>query len=332
MDKIIEARELTKYYDGNLAVDDINLEIPRGEAFGLLGPNGAGKTTTVLMLTTLLKQSGGKASVCGFDIAKEARGVRKHISYVPQGLAVDDALTARESLELFGSLYGIPPAKRKQRMDYFLEFFELSMVADNPAATYSGGMKRKLELAQALIHQPEVVFLDEPTIGLDVTARHKIWEFILRLKEEKKVTFFITTHYMDEAAVLCDRVAIITKGKIVCSGSPSTLSSQIGGDVIRIRIEKEDVEKASEALEGMEKIKSKKCIKTELELIVEEGDKFLPEVMQVLTSKEITINSVLMKQAGLDEVFIKYTDDTEESPSPKEARKHKKIIRKLMRG
>ncbi|WP_292390489.1 ABC transporter ATP-binding protein [Methanosarcina sp. UBA5] len=223
---MIEIRKLSRYFGNLTAVDNLDLDV-ENEIFGLLGPNGAGKSTTVMMLTTLLKPSSGTAKVCGYDIGKESKKVRSKISYVPQDMAVDRKLTGRENVLLYAKLYGIP--NRDSMVDEVIEMMGLSDRAGDLVATYSGGMRRRLELAQALVHEPEVLFLDEPTLGLDVSGRKKIWEHIRMLKAEG-MTIFMTTHYLEEAEKYCNRVAIIDKGKIAVVGSPENLISSIGED------------------------------------------------------------------------------------------------------
>jgi len=220
----IETQGLTRNYGDLCAVDSLDLQVGT-EIFGLLGPNGSGKTTTVLMLTTLLRPTGGQATVCGHDVVKEAGAVREMISYVPQEMAVDVKLTGRENVRLFARLYGVPD--RERRIDEVLSVMDLSSRADDRVKTYSGGMRRRLELAQALVHEPRVLFLDEPTIGLDVAGRKKIWEHITSLRRSG-MTIFVTTHYMDEADHSCDRVAILDRGRVVALDSPSQLKSRSG--------------------------------------------------------------------------------------------------------
>jgi ABC-2 type transport system ATP-binding protein len=220
---LIETKKLSRSFVNLVAVDNLDLDVGN-EIFGLLGPNGAGKSTTVMMLTTLLKPSSGTAKVCGYDIVKDSKKVRSKISYVPQDMAVDRKLTGRENVLLYAKLYGIP--NRNSKVDEVLEMMGLSSRASDLVATYSGGMRRRLELAQALVHEPEVLFLDEPTIGLDVSGRNKIWEHIRMLKAEG-MTIFMTTHYLEEAEKYCNRVAIIDKGKIVVIGAPENLTNSI---------------------------------------------------------------------------------------------------------
>lgn len=223
---MIEIKKLSRAFGNLIAVDNLDLDVGN-EIFGLLGPNGAGKSTTVMMLTTLLKPSSGNAKVCGYDIERDSKKVRSKISYVPQDMAVDRKLTGRENVLLYAKLYGIP--NRNSKVEEVLEMMELSDRASDLVATYSGGMRRRLELAQALVHKPEVLFLDEPTLGLDVSGRKKIWEHIRMLKAEG-MTIFMTTHYLEEAEKYCNRVAIIDKGRIAVVGTPENLISSIGKD------------------------------------------------------------------------------------------------------
>ena len=221
---MIEARGLVKKYGDNMAVKGLDLSVDN-EIYGLLGPNGSGKTTTVNMLTSMLTITDGTASVCGFDVKKDPQKVRECISYVPQDMAVDIRLTGRESVELFAKLYGIRDrAERKRRVNEVLEIMNLTDRADEYAKKYSGGMRRRLELAQALVHDPKVLFLDEPTVGLDVASRRSIWEYIVKLRDSG-VTIFVTTHQMDEAERYCDRVGILKKGVLVAEGKPNDLTS-----------------------------------------------------------------------------------------------------------
>ncbi|MCK4938629.1 MAG: ATP-binding cassette domain-containing protein [Methanosarcinales archaeon] len=223
---MIEINNLTKDFGKLCAVDHIDLNV-ENEIFGLLGPNGAGKSTTVMMLTTLLKPSSGHARVCGYDVVKSAKKVRESISYVPQDMAVDIKLTGRENVMLYANLYGV--SDRNRRVDGVLELMGLEERTNDLVRTYSGGMRRRLELAQALVHEPDVLFLDEPTIGLDVAARKNIWEHILSLKKQG-MTIFMTTHYMEEADKYCNRVAIIDKGSIVAVDSPRNMKLSLGAN------------------------------------------------------------------------------------------------------
>ena len=228
MPQAIETRELTRRFGTVTAVDALSLAVRPGEVFGLLGPNGAGKTTTIKMLITLLPPTSGSATVSGYDVTGDQRLVRRSIGYVSQLLSSDGALSARENLDISGRLYHIPSAERRERMDDALAFMGLADVADNLVRTYSGGMVRRLEIAQAMLHQPQVLFLDEPTVGLDPTARRAVWEHIRRLRDREGTTILLTTHYMDEAAELCERVGIMHLGKLVALGTPESLAAEVG--------------------------------------------------------------------------------------------------------
>jgi len=224
----VEIKNLTKKFGKFVAVDDLSLEIKEGQLFGLLGPNGAGKTTTISMLATLLNPTSGSAKICGHDVKKDRDMVRKSIGIVFQDQSLDDELTGRENMNLHGMLYGLNKAKRGERIKELLGLVELKDKADNVVKSYSGGMKRRLEIARGLMHHPKVLFLDEPTIGLDPQTRRRIWNYIKDLNKKENITLILTTHYMDEADVLCDEVAIIDNGKIVALDSPENLKKKIG--------------------------------------------------------------------------------------------------------
>jgi ABC-2 type transport system ATP-binding protein len=225
---IIETRDLVKRFDEVLALDRLTLNIARGCIYGLLGPNGAGKSTTIKILTTLLEPSSGSARVAGYDVVREPLQVRRHIGYVPQLLSADGALTARENLQLSAKLYGLPSALRAERIDEALAFAGLHDVADRLVRTYSGGMVRRLEIAQATVHRPQVLFLDEPTIGLDPVARKTVWERLLQLRQTSGLTILITTHDMEEADILCDELAILHCGRLAVQGEPQSLKRSVG--------------------------------------------------------------------------------------------------------
>jgi len=229
-DAVIVTTALTRRYDALVAVDGLDLEVRRGVIFGLLGPNGAGKTTTIKMLTTLLPPTSGTAWVAGFEVAARPRDVRRRIGYVPQMVSADGALTARENLVLSAKLYRIPRAERRARIDAALEFMGLAAAADALVRTYSGGMIRRLELAQAMLHQPAVLFLDEPTIGLDPLARRAVWERLEELQDRQGTTILISTHDMEEADALCDELAIMHRGRVASRGTPAELKGRIGPD------------------------------------------------------------------------------------------------------
>lgn len=302
---IVEAVELTKIYNGRIvAVNKISFSVERGEIFGFLGPNGAGKTTTINILTTLLKPTSGRAMVSGFDVVTQPNLVRSKIGLVPQDIAVDDDLTGRENLMLQAKLYHVPGHEAKKRIDEVLELVGLSEAADRRVSTYSGGMRRRLEIAGALIHRPEVLFMDEPTLGLDVNVRNVIWDYIKLLRNEYEMTIFLTTHYMDEADKLCDRIAIIDEGKIKALDKPSNLKNMLGGDIIEISLEDKASESTFSNLDFVKKtiIRDNKVI-----LTVREGERALPQIIGYLLQKGTKISSVQLKKPSLDEVFLSIT-------------------------
>ena len=224
----IRIEGLTRCFGDLVAVDHLNLSIPAGQIFGLLGPNGAGKTTTIKMLTTLLPPTEGNALVAGFDVHRQSRDVRRSIGYVPQLLSADGGLTGRENLMVFARLYGVPGRDRRERIQQAIEMIGLTEMADTLVRQYSGGMIRRLEIAQAILHRPVVLFLDEPTVGLDPVARRAVWDHVKELKARFGTTILLTTHYMEEADALCDRVAIMHQGKVVAEGSPMQLKAEAG--------------------------------------------------------------------------------------------------------
>jgi ABC-2 type transport system ATP-binding protein len=230
MNNIIEIKNLVKKFDNFTAVNDVSLEVKEGEIFAFLGPNGAGKTTTIKILTTLLRATSGEAIINGFDVNKDKNNVRRSFGIVFQDPSLDDELTAYENLEFHGSLYGLPKKQRRERIEEMLNFVELWDRRKNFVKTFSGGMKRRLEIARGLIHLPKILFLDEPTIGLDPQTRNHIWSYIKNLNKEKGLTVFLTNHYMEEAEKVADRVAIIDKGKIVAQGTPVELMKQTSTD------------------------------------------------------------------------------------------------------
>jgi ABC-2 type transport system ATP-binding protein len=229
---ILETEALTRRFGTLTAVDALTISVDAGEAFGLLGPNGAGKTTAIKMLTTLLPPTSGKARVAGFDITRQAASVRRMIGYVPQALSVDGSLTGYENLLIFAKLYDIPRKERKTRLRDALAFMGLSDAADKLVREYSGGMIRRLEIAQSTLHRPPVLFLDEPTVGLDPLARKAVWEHVERLRDDYGTTIVLTTHYMEEADSLCSRVAIMHLGKVAVIGTPEELKTSIGGGTL----------------------------------------------------------------------------------------------------
>ena len=321
---IIEVKNLTKKFNGLTVVDDVSFAVNKGEIFGFLGPNGAGKSTTINMLSTILPVTDGEAFINDFSILSQRDDVRKSIGLVFQDPSLDDRLTAEENLRFHAKLYGVPNDKFQKRKQEVLELVDLWDRRSDIVKNFSGGMKRRLEIARGLLHYPAVLFLDEPTIGLDPQTRAHLWDYILRLKREKEITIFMTTHYMNEAEY-CDRIAIIDHGKIVASGTPRELKKQVGGDVISMA-SKQKMELKKELEERYKKeVKEKGGF---LQVEVEDGEKFLPRLFNELTAK---IDSIELRNPTLDDVFLSLTGRAirEEKASDKEhIRQHMKMRRR----
>ena len=316
--KAIEIKNLVKEFDGIKAVDDISVEIEYGEIFALLGPNGAGKTTTISILATLLKPTSGKAKVNGYDVVKQAAKVRHSIGIVFQDPSLDDRLTARENLEIHGRLYHMKRDERKKRIKEVLKMVELEGRANSLVKTFSGGMRRRLEIARGLMHKPRILFLDEPTLGLDPQTRRHIWDYIEKLRREG-VTVLLTTHYMEEADHLADRIAIIDKGKVVALGSPSELKDSIGGDIIKIKCNDENKMIELLSSNGFDAM----MVDEEVITKARKAEKEIPKIFML--AKEIEIKSIMYKEPSLEDVFIHYTGKAyrEEGMDEKEAIKMK---------
>jgi len=315
-EEIIKAEGLTKIFNHNLvAVDHVNFEVKRGEIYGFLGPNGAGKTTTINMLITILKPTEGKASVLGFDIAKQNYNVRNVIGVVPQEYTADEDLTGLENILLCSDMYGIPRRVARERAMDLLKLVELTDFKDKRVQTFSGGMRRRLELACGLINRPKILFLDEPTLGLDVQTRTATWNYIRKLKQEYGMTLFMTTHYLEEADSLCDRVAIIDHGKIVVVGKPEDLKHSLGGDIITIGI-KENVD-VSELISKVENVKEVKKENGSYRIKAEYGEVTAPFIIETLRKKGYTVAKLSLTEPTLNEVYLEYTGksmrDAEES-------------------
>jgi len=300
---VIQLYDLKKYFKEVKAVDGVNFSINQGEVFGLLGPNGAGKTTILNILCTLLNPTSGTATVCNHDIKKDKDAVRRSIGIVFQDPSLDDQLTAGENLDLHGRLYHIPKKIRKQKMEELLELVELSDKKKVLVKTFSGGMKRRLEIARGLLHQPKVLFLDEPTLGLDPQTRRHIWEYIERLNRDTKVTIILTTHYMDEADTLCSRIAIIDQGRISAIDTPSGLKMEIGGEVISIKTE-------DEFYPEQPWIKNVNRHDGYIHLTVEEADQKLSLLIKLAQEQGITIDSITIHKPTLEDVFLHFTGKT----------------------
>jgi ABC-2 type transport system ATP-binding protein len=318
MATVIEVKDLVKVYNHTIrAVDGISFEVQEGEVFGFLGPNGAGKTTTISMLTTLLKPTSGEAMIMGMDVARNSTKVRNIIGLVPQELTVDDDLSGRENMMLQATLYNVPQKEAVERIDELLHLVKLEDSADRMVKTYSGGMRKRLELAEGLIHRPKILFLDEPTLGLDVQTRATMWEHIRDLKEKHHMTVFMTTHYLEEADSLCDRIGIIDMGRIMALDTPATLKKSLGGDVLQIKIAGEtDVTPIIQSVGGVIEIKREK---DQYRVKVTNGETLLPSILKALTDSGAVVTSVSLERPNMDQVFLEYTGrslrDAEQSGS-----------------
>lgn len=305
---VIETHQLTRKFEALVAVDNISIKVMMGELFGLLGPNGAGKTTLISMLSTMIPPSQGTASVWGNDVKARPSKVRQDIGVVFQGTTLDDRLTAGENLDLHGRLYGLPKNIRKQRIKEVLELVELSDKADVIVKTFSGGMMRRLEIARGLMHHPKVLFLDEPTLGLDPQTRNHIWEYIGRLNREENVTIMLTTHYMEEADHLCDRIAIIDKGKIVALDTPENLKDALGGDVIILSAESEALaSRLSMYYKTNGSTSSVTLNQNNIFITIKDGAHMIPHVLRIANDAGISIESVDLHHPTLDDVFLAHT-------------------------
>ena len=299
---IIRVKNLRKIFNHEIkAVDGISFEIKEREIFGFLGPNGAGKTTTINILCALIKPTEGEAKICEYDVIKQPEEVRKCMGIVFQDMSLDDRLTARENLELHARLYGVPKSERKKRIDEVMELVELKDRENSIVKTFSGGMKRRLELARGLIHHPKVLFLDEPTLGLDPQTRKHIWDYILKLKKEKGITIFLTTHYMEEADELCDRIAIVDHGKIIALDKPKNLKDGLGGDTIILDLEDEDIKKAKKIF------KNSRIFDGQLFLSVKNAGKEIKRILEIASKNKINVIEVNVRKPTLNDVFLSLT-------------------------
>jgi ABC-2 type transport system ATP-binding protein len=302
----IQVEQLVRKFGDFTAVNEVTFEVKPGEIFGFLGPNGAGKSTTISMLCTLLRPTSGRAAVNGYDIAAQPGAVRQSIGIIFQDPSLDDRLTGLENLRFHAMLYGVPDKVFRSRSAELLDIVELANKADQVVRSYSGGMKRRLEIARGLLHRPKVLFLDEPTIGLDPQTRRHIWEYVLKLREQEGVTVFMTTHYMDEAEN-CDRIAIIDHGEIVALDTPAGLKGLVGGDIVTVR--SADNGRALEKLRALDSATARLGPDGEVVVEVAQGDQFIPHMMAHLadSGSPVAVQSVNLRRPTLEDVFIKLT-------------------------
>lgn len=303
---IVKVVNLSKCFGNLKAVDNVSFEVKEGEIFGFLGPNGAGKTTTINMLTTLLKPTSGNAVVCGFDIAKHANEVRRNVGVVPQEYTADEDMSGIGNILLCADLYGIPRSDSKLHAEELLKLVELQDSGKKKVSTYSGGMRRRLELACGLINYPKLLFLDEPTLGLDVQTRAAVWKYIKTLKEDYHMTLFMTTHYLEEADSLCDRIAIIDHGHIIKIGSPEELKESVGGDIIVVDVKELEPDISADILKIslVKEVKKKDGV---YRIKVSLGEEASPQITDLIRSKGLHATRVSLMKPTLDEVYLELT-------------------------
>jgi ABC-2 type transport system ATP-binding protein len=320
MPAVIDVSDLRKTYgDGTEALRGISFSVDEGEFFGFLGPNGAGKSTTIKILITLLRATGGRALVFGFDIATDATAIRTLIGYAAQEVGVDDELTGRENLELQGKLYHLDPPTLRKRVAELLELVDLGQDADRMAGSYSGGMRKRLDLATGLIHRPQLLFLDEPTTGLDPQNRAGIWAYLEELNKREGLSIFLTTHYLEEADRLCDRLAIIDHGSIIASGSPASLKAELGGDVISLTFGRDGVQARERAAGILAEVAAVSNVRQEdgkLLLTAEHGGQSLPLILRTLDAAGVEVADLTLSRPTLDDVFLKYTGERIREDTP----------------
>ena len=301
----IETHQLSKNYGKITALDGLSLNIDRGEVFCLLGPNGAGKTTAISILCTIVSPTAGTATVNGFNILKQPDKVRRSIGIVFQDPSIDDRLTGRENMQLHATLYDIPSVKSRKRIDELLNLVSLNDRADAPMKTYSGGMKRRLELARGLLHRPQVLFLDEPTLGLDPQTREHLWTYISDLVKKEEITVILTTHYMEEAERLCSRVGIIDFGRIKVIDSPDSLKASLTGDVVTILTEQMD--EFTDRLQDLNIASNVEKRDGYIRFSVKDADQQIPQLVEIASSLNISIKSISVHKPTLNDVFLHYT-------------------------
>lgn len=303
----VEVEKLTKCFGEFCAVKELSFTVGHGEVFGLLGPNGAGKSTLIRMLTTLVPPTSGTARILGFDITRAANQVRQSIGVIPQAMTSDMDLSAEENMSIFAKLYGIPREKRRRTIQELLAAVDLSQWADKPVKMFSGGMRRRLEIARGLVHEPKIFFLDEPTTGLDPVSRVAVWEMLSKLKRERDLTILVTTHYMDEADKLCDRIAIVDHGNLVALDSPLKLKASIPGKNV-LEVSFSDVPPNwTQVLQGLAEVAEVKAVDHVFRISSHNGPRTTVELVEAARQAGVTVTSLSVQSTTLDDVFVHYT-------------------------
>ena len=325
---------LSKRFQKFKALDNISFQIEEGEIFGFLGPNGAGKSTTMMILTTLLKPTSGNASVQGFDVVTQAKKVRENIGFVQQEIGVDEYLTGRENLIFQSSIRQMPKEKVQPRIDEVISLVELEEKQNEAAITYSGGMRKRLDIACGLLHRPKVLFLDEPTVGLDIQTRRKIWEYIRKIHKEFDMTLFVSTHYMEEADKLCDRVGIIDYGKIQVIDTPEIMKNAMGSDMISFSLI-DGIAKQDELINRIQQIEFvNQVTKKQGEVTIKSSQcsEVIPKIFQTTSEMNIEIDSLSLNKPTLDDVFISYTGHNLRDDTTQKLNKRKEFNLNRRRG
>ena len=330
----IKVDSLSKHFQKFKAVDNISFQIEQGEIFGFLGPNGAGKSTTMMILTTLLKPTSGNASVQGFDVVTQAKKVRENIGFVQQEIGVDEYLTGRENLIFQSRISQMPKEKVNSRIDEVISLVELEEKQNEAAITYSGGMRKRLDIACGLIHRPKVLFLDEPTVGLDIQTRRKIWEYIRKIHKEFEMTLFVSTHYMEEADKLCDRVGIIDYGKIQVIDTPEIMKNTMGNDMISFSLI-DGIAKQDELINRIEQIEFVNQVtrkQGEITIKSSQCSEVIPKIFQTTSEMNVEIDSLSLNKPTLDDVFISYTGHNLRDDTTQKLNKRKEFNLNRRRG
>ena len=330
----IKVDSLSKHFQKFKAVDNISFQIEQGEIFGFLGPNGAGKSTTMMILTTLLKPTSGNASVQGFDVVTQAKKVRENIGFVQQEIGVDEYLTGRENLIFQSRISQMPKEKVQSRIDEVISLVELEEKQNEAAITYSGGMRKRLDIACGLIHRPKVLFLDEPTVGLDIQTRRKIWEYIRKIHKEFEMTLFVSTHYMEEADKLCDRVGIIDYGKIQVIDTPEIMKNAMGSDMISFSLI-DGIAKQDELINRIKQIEFVNQVtrkQGEITIKSSQCSEVIPKIFQTTSEMNIEIDSLSLNKPTLDDVFISYTGHNLRDDTTQKLNKRKEFNLNRRRG
>jgi len=330
----IKVDSLSKQFQKFKALDNISFQIEEGEIFGFLGPNGAGKSTTMMILTTLLKPTSGNASVQGFDVTTQAKKVRENIGFVQQEIGVDEYLTGRENLIFQSRISQMPKEKVQSRIDEVISLVELEEKQNEATITYSGGMRKRLDIACGLLHRPKVLFLDEPTVGLDIQTRRKIWEYIRKIRKEFEMTLFVSTHYMEEADKLCDRVGIIDYGKIQVIDTPEIMKNAMGSDMISFSLIN-GIAKQDELINRIQQIEFVNQVtrkQGEITIKSSQCSEVIPKIFQITSEMNIEIDSLSLNKPTLDDVFISYTGHNLRDDTTQKLNKRKEFNLNRRRG